>query len=63
MINTNDVVVDEMYINTKDAPDFCDSYIESAYYKSTGLDLTEQEIEELNNDADFVYESVLKQLY
>jgi len=48
-------------IDTKDAPDFCDAYITSAQYD--GRPMTEEELEELNDDGDFVYEQVIKWLY
>lgn len=48
-------------INHDDYPDFCDAYIVSATYK--GRPMTEDELEHLNDDASFVYEQVIKQLY
>jgi hypothetical protein len=45
-------------INTSDYPDFCDAYITKAAW-SDGTELTEDELDELNNDSDFVYRSVL----
>ena len=48
-------------IDTKDYPDFCDAYIESADYY--GEEMTESEIDVLNQDSDFVYECVQKQLF
>ena len=38
-------------------PDFCDAYIASATYD--GRDMTEEELEELNDDTDFVYKAVI----
>jgi hypothetical protein len=46
-------------IDFKDAPDFCDAYIESADYD--GQPMTDEEIESL--DSEFVYEQVMKQIY
>jgi hypothetical protein len=40
-----------------DFPDFCDAYIASATYD--GRDMTEEELEELNDDTDFVYKAVI----
>lgn len=51
----------KMHVNTSDAPDFCDSYIESATY--AGRAMTEEEIEMLNEDADYIYEQVIKWVY
>lgn len=48
-------------INTKDAPDFCDAYIESADYD--GEPMNDAQLDELNDDGDFVYEQVMKHLY
>ena len=46
-------------IDTDDYPDFCDAYISSAEYK--GKEMTEDQLEELNDDGDFVYQSALSQ--
>ena len=40
-------------IDYSDAPDFCDAYISSAYYK--GEPMTEEELEVLNQDYEFVF--------
>jgi hypothetical protein len=48
-------------IDTRDYPDFCDAYIASATYK--GREMTEQELERLNDDRGFVYECVLERLF
>jgi hypothetical protein len=48
-------------IDYNDAPDFCDAYIESADYD--GEDMSEDMLEELNQDEDFVYEQIQAQLY
>lgn len=48
-------------IDTNDYPDFCDAYIVSAKYD--GREMTDDEIEELNENTDFVYEQVIKKLY
>jgi hypothetical protein len=48
-------------INTRDYPDFCDAYISSATYK--GREMTESELDRLNEDSDFVYEQVLERIY
>src|SRR6185312_4736552 len=48
-------------IDTKDYPDFCDAFIASATYK--GRDMTEVELDRLNEDRDFVYEKVQEYLY
>lgn len=48
-------------IDTKDYPDFCDAYIESADYD--GEPMTDEQLELLNEDGDYVHEAVYKQLY
>jgi hypothetical protein len=48
-------------IDKKDYPDYCDAHIISADYK--GIPMDDEEIEELNNDSEFVHEQLIKQLY
>ena len=48
-------------IDTKDYPDFVDAYIESA--EIDGVELTDEELEELNCNSEFVYDCVLKHLF
>jgi hypothetical protein len=48
-------------IDTNDYPDFCDAFIESAEYD--GVELTEEQLEDLNCNSGFVYECVLNYLY
>lgn len=48
-------------IDGRDAPDFCDAFISSASYK--GRDMTEAQLERLNEDRDFVYEQVQERIY
>ena len=48
-------------IDTKDYPDFCDAYIASADYD--GKSITDEQLDKLNEDRDFVYECVLKHLF
>ena len=45
-------------IDPKDYPDFCDAYIASAIWGDTGTELTEDEIEEVNEDRDLVHNAV-----
>lgn len=44
-----------------DSPDFVDAYICRAIYK--GRDMTEAELERLNEDSDFVHQAVMDRLY
>ena len=48
-------------IDHKDCPDYCDAYIENADYD--GRPMTDEEIDELNRDGDFVYEKLMDYLY
>jgi hypothetical protein len=55
----NNIEVDG--IDHADYPDFCDAYIASADYD--GREMTDEEIELLNEDSDFVYSAVYNYLY
>ena len=44
-----------------DAPDFCDAYIESC--DIDGIPATDEQLDFINNNSDFVYEKVMKALY
>ena len=44
-----------------DYPDFCDAFI--AYGTINGRELTQSELEEINEDSDFVYSCVEGELY
>jgi hypothetical protein len=48
-------------IDTEDYPDFCDAFIISANYD--GEPMTEEQLEEVNEDGSFVYESLMNHLY
>jgi hypothetical protein len=48
-------------IDTEDYPDFCDAFIMSANYD--GEPMTEEQLEEINKDGSFVYESLMNHLY
>jgi len=48
-------------IDHSDAPDFSDAYISYAEYD--GRKMTDEEIDQLNEDSDFVYESVCNWLW
>ncbi len=48
-------------IDTKDYPDFCDAFVSSATYK--GRDMTDAELERLNEDGCFVNEAVFERLF
>ena len=48
-------------IDFNDYPDFVDAYIYSADYD--GKPMTEEQIDELNEDSEFVHDCVYSQLY
>lgn len=52
-------------IDTADYPDFCDAYICDANVFENGewRDATEDELDEINEDSDFVYGCVENELY
>lgn len=48
-------------IDTKDYPDFCDAFIESADYN--GKPMNDDQLNKINEDSDFVYECVQNHLF
>ena len=48
-------------IDYADYPDFCDAFI--SYAEIDGKPLTEEQLEELNNDSEFVHEKLMDYLY
>ena len=48
-------------IDTKDYPDFVDAYIAAADYN--GVPMTEEQLTELNENYDFLYEAVTNSLF
>ena len=62
-MNTKNITVIDMDINTHDYPEFTDSFIVEAEWKDTGVELTEAEVDTLNDDNDFVYDAVQDFLY
>lgn len=48
-------------INTKDAPSFADTFIQSADYD--GVPMTDTQLDEINDDGDYVYEQLLDYIY
>lgn len=55
----SDVHVDN--IDMDDYPDFCDAYIVEAEYD--GRSMTEEELDILNEDSDFVHQAAFDQIY
>lgn len=47
-------------INHDDYPDYCDAYIVSAEYN--GEQMTEEQLDLLNEDFDYVYEKLIEHL-
>ena len=48
-------------IDTNDYPDFCDAFISSADYN--GVEMTDEQLEALNEDYGFVHDCVYNQLF
>lgn len=48
-------------VNTRDYPDFVDAHISSADY--AGRPMTDDELDALNDDTDFVHEKVMEWLF
>jgi len=48
-------------IDMEDFPDFCDAYIESADYENR--EMTEEELEILNEDGSFISEHAHSQIF
>jgi hypothetical protein len=64
MINLDYSLIDNVQIDgvdTSDYPDFCDAYIVSADYD--GREMSDDEIELLNDDGDFVLQQVYEYIY
>jgi len=49
-------------VDSKDAPEFCDAYIESAKWENTGENLNEEDLELINDDGDLINELACEQL-
>lgn len=48
-------------IDHRDCPDYCDAYI--AYAEYDGREMTEEELDMINDDSSFVYESLMSYLH
>jgi len=48
-------------IDYTDYPDYCDAYIVSAEYD--GSPMTDEQIDEINDDTDFLYELLIEHLH
>lgn len=50
-------------IDMKDYPDFCDSFISGAHWEDTGEPLSDEELEQLNDDGELVYNLTIDSIY
>jgi hypothetical protein len=50
-------------IDLKDYPDFCDAFISSAAWLDTLELLSDEELDELNEDSSLVYELTIDSIY
>jgi hypothetical protein len=57
-INFKNVTVIDMDWDYTQYPEFEDSFIIDAEFKDTGIELTDEQVEELNDNSDFVYEEL-----
>ena len=48
-------------VDHSDYPDYCDAYISKAYIG--GQEATEEQLEEMNNNPEFRYNSVIESLH
>mgnify|MGYP006282244965 FL=1 len=48
-------------IDFRDYPDFCDAYIVSADYD--GVPMTQEQLDEINEDSQYVYDSVMEWIF
>lgn len=62
-IDTSKIEVTKMDIATQNYPDFTDSFVSEAIWIDTGAELTEQELDQLNDDSDYLYSQVEKWVY
>ena len=60
-MNTNLIDNIELIYDTSDYPDFCDAYIVSADYN--GQPMTETELDEINQDSEFVHNAVFDNIF
>jgi hypothetical protein len=57
-INFKNITVIDMGWDNTQYPEFEDSFIIEAEFKDTGIELTDEQVEELNDNSDFVYEEL-----
>ena len=50
-------------IDFKDYPDFCDAFIESAVWEDTGEPLTDDELEQVNEDGTLRWDATMSVIY
>jgi hypothetical protein len=50
-------------IDFKDYPDFCDAFIESAIWEDTGEDLTDDELDQVNEDGQLRWDATMSVIY
>lgn len=62
-INFKNVTVTDMDWDSKQYPEFEDSFIVSAEFKDTGSELNDEQLDEVNSDSSFVYEELQNFLY
>ena len=58
--NIEDIELED--IDYSDYPDFVDAYISKAYWIDTDKELTEEELDNLNSNTEFVYDQIVSQV-
>ncbi len=58
MFDLKNVTVLDMDWQSNQYPEFEDSYVIEAEFKDTGVELTDEELDEVNDNSDFVYEEL-----
>jgi len=48
-------------INPKDYPDFCDAFVVYADYD--GVPMTDEQLDKINEDGDFIHDKVIAELF
>jgi hypothetical protein len=57
-INFKNITVIDMDWDSNQYPEFEDSFIIEAEFKDTGVRLTDEELDKVNDDSQFVYEEL-----
>lgn len=59
----SNIEVDVLEFDSRDYPEFSDAFIVTAFWKDSGKELTDEELDEVNNNGEFVYDCVIKRIF